>query len=586
VRRARLLLLALAGWLLAGLVVAGPASAHAELVASTPGQDARLDQGPAEVTLQFTEPVSLGAGYVRMLDGSGDRVDTGAPTVLDDTVTLPVRGELPDDGYLITYRVISADSHPVSGAFGFVVGDGRPVDASVADAADDTDPFVTGLTGVARWLGYAGLALGLGIPAFLMLCWPAGWNAGRPRRLAVLGAAAIAVGGLLAFLLQGPYTAGTGLGSVVDPSLIGTTASSAFGITLLIRIALALVLLVVLRAAPRAAALAAGGVVAVALVVTTAAVGHPVAGPSPALAVTITAIHVSAMALWIGGLVALLVGLLRPGVRAGDLGAALPRWSGVALGSVVALVLTGVVQGVREVGSPTALFSSTYGRVLVVKIAIVLVVLAAAGVSRVWVQQHLGAARPRRSPRRVTAHAFAATGSDTAPDEDDLDEAADARVTAQAEGAVADVRPFRRSVLLEAGLLAVVLALSAVLTGTAPARSAVAEPFATTVPLQGGSGQNGSVQVSVDPAQVGPNLMHVYVYDGGGQLVQPADVRVTLAEEQQQIGPLEVELAPAGPGHYVAEGFDIPAAGSWTLSVAVRLDEFTATTARTTVPVR
>jgi copper transport protein len=324
----------------------------------------------------------------------------------------------------------------------------------------------------------------------------------------------------------------------------------------------------------------------VALVVATAAVGHPVSGQSPALAVAITATHVAAMALWIGGLVALLAGLLRPGVRAGDLGTALPRWSGVALGSVVALVLTGVVQGVREVGSPTALFGTPYGRVLVVKIAVVLVVLAAAGVSRVWVQQHLGVPGPRRSPRRVTAHAFAATGSDTAPEQEDLDEAADARAAAQAEGAVADVRPFRRSVLLEAGLLAVVLALSAVLTGTAPARSAVAEPFDTTVPLQGGSGQNGSVQISLDPAQVGPNTMHVYLFDDGGQLVQPADIRVTLAEEQQQIGPLEAELAPAGPGHYVAEALDIPGAGTWTFSVAVRLDEFTATTARMSVPVR
>ena len=113
-----------------------------------------------------------------------------------------------------------------------------------------------------------------------------------------------------------------------------------------------------------------------------------------------------------------------------------------------------------------------------------------------------------------------------------------------------------------------------------------AQPFAATLPLRGSSGPNGTAQVSVDPAQVGPNTMHVYLYDSGGQLTQPADIRVTITEEQQQIGPLEVELAPAGPGHYVAEGLDIPGAGSWTLVVSVRLDEFTATTARTSVPVR
>ncbi len=249
-------------------------------------------------------------------------------------------------------------------------------------------------------------------------------------------------------------------------------------------------------------------------------------------------------------------------------------------------MLTGVVQAVREVGSPTALFATTYGWVLVAKVALLLVVLGAAGVSRVWVQQHLGAPRPRSSPRRLTAHAFAATGeAATGPEE--VDEAADARAAAQAEAAVADVGPFRRSVLLEAGLLAVVLALSAVLTGTAPARSAVAQPFAATLELQGSTGPDGSsVQVSVDPARPGPNTLHVYLFDGSGRLTQPADIRVTIAEQQQEIGPIEVELAPAGPGHYVAEGLDVPGAGTWTLVVAVRLDEFTATTARTTFPVR
>jgi copper transport protein len=585
--RARVLLIALAGWLLTGLVLAGPASAHAELAATTPGEGAQLDEAPAEVTLQFTEPVSLGSGYVRVLDGSGERVDTGDPAVLDDTVTLPLRADLPDDGYLVTYRVISADSHPVSGAFGFVVGEGQPVDAGVADAAEDSDPLVTGLTAVARWLGYAGLALGLGVPAFLLLCWPAGWDADRPRRLALLGAALIAAGGLLAFLLQGPYTAGTGLGGIVDPTLIGATASSSFGITLLVRVGLALLLLAVLRAAPRRAALNLGVVVAAGLVVTTAAVGHPVAGPSPALAVAITAIHVAAMTLWTGGLAAMLAGLLRPGVRAGDLGAALPRFSGLALGSVVALVLTGVVQAVREVGSPTALFGTTYGWVLVAKVAVLVVVLGAAGVSRVWVQQHLGAPRPRRSPRRLTAHAFAATGdAEASAEPGEVDEAAGARAAAQAEAAVADVGPFRRSVVLEAGLLAVVLALSAVLTGTAPARSAAAEPYAATLEMQGSADAAGSVQVSVDPARPGPNTLHVYLFDSSGRLTQPADIRVTITEQQQEIGPIEVDLAPAGPGHYVAEGLDIPGAGTWTLVVAVRLDEFTATTARTSFPVR
>ena len=61
---------------------------------------------------------------------------------------------------------------------------------------------------------------------------------------------------------------------------------------------------------------------------------------------------------------------------------------------------------------------------------------------------------------------------------------------------------------------------------------------------------------------------------------------MTLTEASQQIGPLDVDLQPAGPGHYVGDGMTIPGAGTWTLAVTVRLDEFTATTASTDFPVR
>jgi len=91
--------------------------------------------------------------------------------------------------------------------------------------------------------------------------------------------------------------------------------------------------------------------------------------------------------------------------------------------------------------------------------------------------------------------------------------------------------------------------------------------------------------VSIDPARPGPNTLHVYLFDDRGQLTQPAGIRVTLTEQEQEIGPLDVELSAAGPGHYVGEPV-LPAAGTWTLTVTVRQDEFTAVTASTVFPVR
>jgi copper transport protein len=567
------------------VLTAPPASAHATVVATTPADGARVPTSPAEVVIEFDEGVSLGAGYARVLDADGQRVDTGAASVQDGVVTVPLRTGLPEAGYVVTYRVVSADSHPIAGAFSFAVGDGELLVASATDTEGSADPVVATALPMARWLGYLGLALGLGVPALLATCWARGWAVPLLRRLTVAGLLAVAASAALSLLLQGPYAAGAGLGAVADPELLAATTGSGYGVTLLMRALLAGVLASVLLTgwrrgqAPQPTVTGLAAVLAACLVLTMAAVGHPVAGPLPGLAVAVTAVHVAAMACWLGGLAALAAGALTRDVPGAELRSVLPRWSGLAAAYVAALVLSGVLQSVREVGSPSALVSTTYGWVLLAKTGVVLVVLAVAAVSRDWVQQRVGG-RPRRPPsgRRVVAQAFAA---DAVTPEPPAAEPSD-------EPTPGEVRTLRRSVLLEVAGSLVVLALAAVLVGTPPAKAAVAAPVEATLPLQtaDGAGGNGSVQVTVAPASPGSTSLHVYLYDEDGQPTQPREVHVSLTERQQEIGPLEVELSAGGPGHYVGEGATLPAAGTWTLTVTVRLDEFTAATASTVFPVR
>ncbi|MCU1603855.1 MAG: copC [Modestobacter sp.] len=598
---AALLLLGMVGLGVAGDVgTARPASAHATVVTTTPADGARLDAAPAEVSVEFDEDVSLGAGYARVLGADGHRVDTGAPAVRDGLLTVPLREGLPEGSYVVTWRVVSADSHPVSGAFSFVVGNGELVAPTVADGGDAAAPGVAVALPAARWLGYLGLVLGLGVPVFLLLCWPAGWAVPLLRRLIGAGLAAVAVGGLLSLLLQGPYAAGAGLGAVTDPQLLATTSGSAYGVTLLLRVLLAgLLAAVLLRPlqsgrAPGRGRLVVGAVLTVALVLTVAGVGHPVAGDLTVLAVAVTAVHVAAMSCWLGGLAALLVGTSAGEVPLAALRPMLLRWSPLAAGLVTALVLSGVLQSVREVGSPSALVQTTYGWLLLGKLAVVVLVLVAAALSRDWVQTRLGG-RPRRpsAGRRVVAQAFAAVPGEPAAagpgvvavdpvdPVDPVDAAGD-------DPAPVPLGLLRRTVLLEVAGALVVLALSAVLVGTPPARAAVAPPVEVTLPLRSSAGAagNGNVQVSLTPATPGPTSLHVYLYDATGRLTQPRDITVALTEPQQQIGPLDVQLAAAGPGHYVGDGATLPAAGTWTLTVTVRLDEFTAVTASTVFPVR
>jgi copper transport protein len=600
-RRAALAVLTLlTGWLLAGIVTAGPASAHAALVSSSPSDGARLRSSPDKVTLQFTEHVSLGAGYARVLDAAGRPVDTGKSTVSGDVVTIPLRGRLSQGGYVVTYRIISADSHPVSGAYAFAVGNGPLLPPSKVTPVTGTDPGVSLLLPVARWLTYAGLALAVGIPVLLLVCWPPGWASPLLRRLTFWGAVGIVVGAVLAFLLQGPYSAGSGLATTFSPALLSDTLSSEAGTALLVHAGLGLALLGWTsavwsrRAAPAIWETAAGAVLGLGLAVSTSAVGHAVAGPWTAGALASTTVHVASMAVWLGGLAGLVIAVLRPGVPAGELAVAMPRFSRLAFAAISALVVTGIVQAVRELPSPSALFTTEYGAILTAKLVVVVIVLAAAGVSRVWVQQHLGVGGRRPDGRRrVTAQAFAAGGAG----EDRATTAAVAVADATGTGAgmgrrvhadaAADLPTLRRAVLVELVLAVVVLGLTSVLVQESPtASAAAAQPIDVTKTLQGTSGSSGTVEISLAPATSGVNSLHLFLDDASGQPTQPAGIRVTLTDQARGIGPLDVILQPAGPGHYLADALNIPGSGTWTLTVIVRVDEFTATTASTTFRVR
>src|SRR4051812_25671484 len=110
---------------LALLVWASPASAHASLESTSPASGAQLDEAPSEVRLTFSEPVEVSLGGVRVYDANSERVDTGSvhhPGGRGREVVEAV-GDLSDGSYVVTWRVVSDDGHPVHGAFTFQVGD-------------------------------------------------------------------------------------------------------------------------------------------------------------------------------------------------------------------------------------------------------------------------------------------------------------------------------------------------------------------------------------------------------------------------------------------------------------------------------
>ncbi len=396
-----------------GLVTALPASAHAMLERTSPGADSVVARTPDQVSVTFSEAVTLVPGAVRVYDGGLREVDAGTashPGGDPTSAGVALAPGLAPGTYTVTWRVVSADSHPVSGGFRFSIGHPGP---SAAPPPPETGGGAAGvLLAVARFVEYAGLAV-LGGAVVLVALRRAGAEVTtlrRARRSVVVGWWALLVGSVLALILQGPDAAGVGIGDAFDPTVLATTIASPTGLFLAARVVLVAFAGLVGRrlVAPTGAASPTGEravVTAVALVAAAAtfsASGHAGVDPPVVLGMVVDLAHLTAMSLWIGGLVVLLAALHRAGEPTA-VAAVLPRFSQAAQVAVAVIVATGLYQTWRDVGEIGALVTTTYGWLLIAKVGGVVVLLA------------LGDRARRLVARRLVARAGSGAGAGPAP---------------------------------------------------------------------------------------------------------------------------------------------------------------------------
>lgn len=553
----------LGAWAVLAVSGAAPALAHATVAGSDPAESSRLTAVPAKVTMTFSEDVSVGAGFLKVVDSKGNTVSTGNATSTGRDVSVAMASGLGDGSYIVSYRITSADSHPIDGAYSFVVGDGPLVAVSGSVVGGGTDGVVSDVFTVARWVSFVGIVLFGGL-AFLVLCWPRGRVDPRARKLIWYGWWGTTAGAVLGLILQGPYAAGTGLLDVLNTGLLKTTLSTTYGRMLCGRLvllgALAVLTVRILREPEQTpeksrardedlAAICGLGVLA-----TYGGVGHAAAGSTPTLALLSDTTHLAAASVWLGGLV-LLAACLLPQRRTGELAEALPRFSRLALGCVAVLTVTGTYQAWREIWPIPALWSTSYGQILIAKVTGFLLIVAVAYFSRQAVLR-----------RYVTpvVHALSIKEEDGSI----------ATIgTAEAEAIAGDqgmVRRLRASVGIELALGVVVLALAAVLVSQAPARTTYVKPIDKTVQLASG----GTATVRITPAKIGTNTVSINVFDPQGKLVDAKAVTATLALPSQQYGPLAVSLGRTGTGQYSTAGAALPKPGNWELVVRVQMSEF------------
>jgi copper transport protein len=532
------------------VVPASPAGAHAILLRTEPSPQTTLSSAPAAVRLDFSEPVEVAFGAVRVFDVDGTAVDGGpvrrAQGNRQVSVALP---RLNDGTYTVTWRAVSDDGHPVSGGFQFYVGAPSSISAVPVGQLAKAPTTTTWGFGVLRFTWFLALFALIGTVAVRRWVWtPAVRTGGLSssaaaqrfrRRFSVVLPVALAVlliAGLVALVFQAATVSGLSLVSSAKPSVLRELFKTTYGRAWLVQTALSIALILPVAGLARRRGvggvrpdvwIALGGVLAAGVCVAAAFNGHARTDAWPALAIVSIALHLFALGLWVGGLGALIgVGLpsarrLDAGERVSLLRLAVPRFSRLAIGAVAAVVATGVINSFANLDRVADLWQVAYGRVLGLKIALLLVALALG-----W--RHL------RLPRRLDGDT--ATGG---------------------------ARSFGRTSALEAAVLAGAVGLAAILVVLVPGRSLA---LAARGPVnQSQRAGTYTVQLLVDPSAPGPNEVHVTFVDPQGLgAAEVVNATAALTGADGVAHPLALRLI--APGHFVSDA-DLATRGPWSLAV-------------------
>ena len=550
---------------IAVLATAVPALSHAMLVSADPADRSSLDAPPAAVTLTFNEPIEVPTGGLRVFDAEARRVDTGPLETGDQrraAVGLPP--DLPDGGYVVTYRVLSADSHPVVGVLQFTVGDAEAVDSTVVSELSGAGGAGAGLIGVLgpllRGLGYVATLLAVGALAFTVLVARELDDRRTARLIGLVAAYAGLAVTVLAIPVQGASVAGGGILGALSPTVMGEVAMSSFGLSSLLRgVGLAGLAVSWRRALPGPVPSAAAG----AAIASYLFDGHQQTVEPAAALVGGGLVHLVAGAVWFGGVVVLAAALRRRDLDDDPVVAArlVARFSSVALAAVAAVTVGGIAMAVPLVGSLDALISTGYGLTLSAKVLAVVAVLTVAFYNR------------QRLVPAIAARMVPAGGSlDTA--------AAPDRPVDRSRAAW---RQLTLTVRAEAIVLVGVLLVTGFLVVQRPAAEAAGLTglYATTVALDDGL----DLDLVVDPNEAGLNTIHLYVLEDGRPSTQVDDLTLELTFVPEGIGPIVIEPFFAGPGHFVATTQDLAFAGDWEIRVVAGLGRFTEVDATVLVPV-
>lgn len=591
-RRAVLWLLVIATASLGALVGAVPAGAHSALESSSPAADSVTPDVPEQITLTFNEPVLLREDAVRLLDADGDDLDLPEAVVVDDVVSVDLPRDLADGSYVVAWKVMSADSHPVSGAYTFAIG-APSVAGGVSDvladarAADESSTAAEVLVDVLNGLAYGGFLLAVGVALFGAFV---GDQAGPAAdKLVMVGSATGGLALLLGVVAQAILIEGGDLG-LPSGSALSDQVASAFGLQAVLGVLGMVTVVVSMRPlwqpVLRRVIAVDGALFAIAGFV---AVGHTRTSTPVAVSIAADGVHLAAAAVWTGGLVALMLALRHPadGVERATVVA---RFSAMATVAIVALLVAGAMLSWRIVGSWSALVETRYGVLLLVKVGLFALVAAIGTYNKVALVGRVAAAPEGETAgllrRTVTAEivvlvlvvAVTAALTTTSPNEESDSGGITTLLTCDEVAAMAG----------QPGMEA----MDHTCVGETTAPQSTSKPFDPAAAATGGgavvkstSFGAGLLVVTVSPGRVGANTVSFTITDASGASVDAQESpNVEFRLRAQEIGPITQPAGRVGQGAYRVRQ-DFVLAGEWEIAVSAIVSDFEQPRATVTVVV-
>ena len=549
-RIARQLVAALA--ILVGVLALGTtaASAHATLESSTPADGQSVPISPSELRITFSEAVTTISGGVSVLNADGKTVDVGNSEIVGGrTLVAPITETLSDGTYVATYRVLSADGHPVSGSLLFGVGEGA-LDRS-AQPSSNGDRLWEIIGGISRFIMYLAALVAAGVAFFLAFIHDHAEDRWRIVPFVRIGSILALLSAIGIVMSQAALLTGKGAGAITDSNVLRDVLNQNLGWSLaLLLIGLAAVHLstdLSKKVVSKSLALSGG----LAVTVSFAVWGHATELSPKAISLAADAIHATAAALWLGGLVGLVMVLsLRTPETVRATAGIISRFSLMAFWSVIALTIAGLTLTITgSDASLNSILTTTWGQLVLAKIGLTLIVVLIAAWNR----------------RTLVPSLISPTENN---------------------GELA-VRwaTLLRTIRAEAVLLVAVVALTAIVVNVPPARTAVVAKTDRVDITQ--RVDTGNIQLSVDPAIVGPNTVAVRYTDGTGQPINVANsMSIEFSQPSAGLEPI-TRLVPASePGVFVIQGNELSIPGTWTITIAVRTGDFTEQRTSFEVPVR